>query len=77
MTENRCFPSPQQTSARRAKTAKTLDSPGLGRLPVLSLSAYATISGRSLLRAWWGVGGFVAGLVVLEAGQLLWLHFFG
>jgi hypothetical protein len=51
MTENRCFPSPQQTSARRAKTAKTLDSPGLGRLPVLSLSAYATISGRSLLRA--------------------------
>jgi 5-methylcytosine-specific restriction protein A len=50
-TENRCFPSPQQTSARRAKTAKTLDSPGLGRLPVLSLSAYATISGRSLLRA--------------------------
>ena len=26
---------------------------------------------------WWGVGGFVAGLVVLEAGQLLWLHFFG
>jgi hypothetical protein len=50
-TENRCFPSPQQTSARRAKTAKTLDSPGIGRLPVLSLSAYATISGRSLLRA--------------------------
>lgn len=26
---------------------------------------------------WWGVGGFVAGMVVLEAGQLLWLHFFG
>jgi hypothetical protein len=46
-----CFPSTQRTGARRAKTTKTLDSPGLGRLPVLSLSAYATISGRSLLRA--------------------------
>ncbi len=64
MTENRCFPSPQQTSARRAKTAKTLDSPGLGRLPVLSLSAYATISGRSLLRA-----GARTDQLALELGQ--------
>jgi hypothetical protein len=26
---------------------------------------------------WWGVGGFVAGMVVLDAIQLLWQHFFG
>ncbi len=67
MTENRCFPSPQQTSARRAKTAKTLDSPGLGQLPVLSLSAYATISGRSLLRAFLLFLGITTTLVTAPA----------
>lgn len=25
----------------------------------------------------WGIGGFLAGMVVLEAGQLFWLYFFG
>jgi len=35
------------------------------------------IADAETAKYWWGVGGFVAGLVVLEAGQLLWLHFFG
>jgi hypothetical protein len=35
------------------------------------------IANAETAKYWWGVGGFVAGLVVLEAGQLLWLHFFG
>ncbi len=35
------------------------------------------LANAEIAKYWWGVGGFVAGLVVLEAGQLLWLHFFG
>jgi hypothetical protein len=35
------------------------------------------LANAEIARYWWGVGGFVAGLVVLETGQLLWLHFFG
>ena len=73
-TENRCFPSTQRTGARTAKTAKTLDSPGLGRLPVLSLSAYATISGRSLLRAF-SEGRFDEGLRAYA--QRGYVHWFG
>jgi hypothetical protein len=34
-----CFPLPQRTSASHVKTEKTLDSPRLGRLSVLVLSA--------------------------------------
>jgi hypothetical protein len=35
------------------------------------------LANAEIAKYWWGVGGFVAGVVVLEAGQLLWLHFFG
>ena len=35
------------------------------------------IANAETAKYWWAAGGFVAGLVVLEAGQLLWLHFFG
>ena len=34
------------------------------------------IANAETAKYWWGVGGFVAGLVVLEVGQFLWLHFF-
>jgi hypothetical protein len=35
------------------------------------------LANAEIAKYWWGIGGFVAGLVVLEVGQLLWLHFFG
>jgi hypothetical protein len=35
------------------------------------------IANAETARYWWGVGGFLAGMTVLEAGQFLWLHFFG
>ena len=35
------------------------------------------IANAETAKYWWGVGGFLAGMTVLEAGQLLWLHFFG
>lgn len=35
------------------------------------------IANAEIAKYWWGVGGFVTGLLVLEVGQLLWLHFFG
>jgi hypothetical protein len=51
MTENICFPIPQQTGGGRLKTSKTVDSPRLGRLAVLVLSAYVGNLYVSLLRA--------------------------
>jgi hypothetical protein len=51
VTENICFPSPQQTGGGRLKTSKTVDSPRLGRLSVLVLSAYVGNLDVSLLRA--------------------------
>lgn len=35
------------------------------------------IANAETARYWWGVGGFLAGMTVLEAGQFLWFHFFG
>jgi hypothetical protein len=35
------------------------------------------IANAEIAKFWWGLGGFIAGMVVLEAGELLWAHFFG
>lgn len=35
------------------------------------------IANAETVRYWWGVGGFLAGMTVLEAGQFLWFRFFG
>ena len=35
------------------------------------------IANAETAKYWWGVGGFLAGMTVLEAGQFLWFHFFG
>ena len=34
------------------------------------------IANAETAKYWWGVGGFLAGMTVLEVGQFLWLHFF-
>jgi hypothetical protein len=51
MTENMCFPSPQQTSADQIKSTKTKGMPRFGRLSVHGLSAYVGNLAVSLLRA--------------------------
>jgi hypothetical protein len=35
------------------------------------------IANAETAKYWWGVGGFLAGMTVLDAGQFLWFHFFG
>ena len=35
------------------------------------------IANAETAKYWWGIGGFLAGMTVLEVGQLLWFHFFG
>jgi FAD/FMN-containing dehydrogenase len=51
MTENTCFPLPQQTSADRIKSTKTQGMPRFDRLSVLGLSAYVGNLAVSLLLA--------------------------